>query len=300
VATIDNLLRAGIKNGMSALVLERQAGSKPYNNSRIATGVFHVASNEVRLGEAGLVEAIDEETQHYAKPELARAVATHAARCVDWLIGQGIGLEVEASMSYVSNRRHLVLSPRREMKAGLDWPDKGGDVALQTLEAKLVARGGRVQRGVEALSLEMKDGRCVGIAARHDGGRLTYRARAVVIADGGFQANPDMVRGTVTPDPARIRLRATPSATGDGIRMAAAAGARITELGAFYGHVLAREAMTDDRLWPYPNIDVAAVAAILVDGTGRRFVDEGRGAVFVRLDQSVSACAIWISTISST
>ena len=90
-----------------------------------------------------------------------------------------------------------------------------------------------------------------------------------------------MIRGTVTNDPARVRLRGTPSATGDGIRMAQAAGARITELGGFYGHVLAREAMNDERLSPYPNIDVVATAAILVDGSGARFVDEGRGAVFV-------------------
>ena len=59
-----------------------------------------------------------------------------------------------------------------------------------------------------------------------------------------------------------MKLRATPSATGDGIRIARDAGAKITEIGAFYGHILAREAMTDDRLWPYPNIDIAATASI--------------------------------------
>jgi fumarate reductase flavoprotein subunit len=277
-------LTAGLRaaeSGLSVIVLERQTAAKHYNNSRVTTGVFHVASNEVRLGEAGLVQAIDEETHGYAKPELARAVAAHAERCVDWLTAQGIQLVVEDAMSYVTNRRHLVLAPRRAMKAGLDWPGKGGDVALETLERQLVACGGRVQRGVEVTALAMKDGRCGGVAARHDGGTVTYRSAAVVIADGGFQANPAMLKDTVTPAPDRVRLRATPSATGDGIRMAEAAGARITELGAFYGHVLAREAMTDERLWPYPNIDVVATAALVVDGSGRRFVDEGRGAVFV-------------------
>jgi fumarate reductase flavoprotein subunit len=279
-AGLTAALRAA-EQGCSALVLERQTAAKPYNNSRVTTGVFHVASNEVRLGEDGLVKAIMDETHNYAKPELTRAVARNAGRCVDWLIAQGVALAPEESMSYVANRRHLVLVPRREMKAGLDWPGKGGDVALEQLERRLVATGGRVQRGVEVAALAMKDGRCVGVEARHDGGALTYTARTVVIADGGFQANPEMVRGTVTPDPARVRLRATASSTGDGIRMAEAVGARITELGAFYGHVLAREAMQDERLWPYPNIDVVATAAVIVDGTGRRFVDEGRGAVFV-------------------
>jgi fumarate reductase flavoprotein subunit len=94
-----------------------------------------------------------------------------------------------------------------------------------------------------------------------------------------------------------VRLRATPSATGDGIRMAEEAGAALTELAGFYGHVLSRDAMTDDRLWPYPNIDVCATAAIVVDGTGKRFVDEGRGAVFVtnaiaRLPDPLSATVV--------
>lgn len=279
-AGLTAALRAA-EAGCSTLVLERQTAAKPYNNSRVTTGVFHVASNEVRLSEDGLVKAIVDETHNYAKPDLTRAVAHNAGRCVDWLIAQGVALAPEDSMSYVANRRHLVLAPRRAMKAGLDWPGKGGDVALETLERLLVGADGRVQRGVEVTALKMKDGRCIGVEARHDGGTLDYGARTVVIADGGFQANPQMIQGTVTPDPARVRLRATPSATGDGIRMAQAVGARITELGAFYGHVLAREAMDDDRLWPYPNIDVVATAAVLVDGSAQRFVDEGRGAVFV-------------------
>jgi fumarate reductase flavoprotein subunit len=90
-----------------------------------------------------------------------------------------------------------------------------------------------------------------------------------------------MLKDTVTPQPDKIKVRATPSGTGDGIRMARDAGARITEVGAFYGHIQAIEAMHDDRLWPYPNIDIAATGSILVDGSGKRFVDEGRGAVFI-------------------
>ncbi|MEI8346550.1 MAG: FAD-binding protein, partial [Pseudomonadota bacterium] len=134
---------------------------------------------------------------------------------------------------------------------------------------------------VEAVGLIMDRGRCVGIDARRNGAAERYTAKAVIVADGGFQANLEMLKNTVTPQPTRIKVRATPSGTGDGIRMARSVGAHITEVGAFYGHVQAREAMTDDRLWPYPNIDIAATAAIVVDGTGKRFVDEGRGAVFI-------------------
>lgn len=271
----------GRELGLSTIVLERQNEAKPFNNSRISTGVFHVASNDVRLGADGLIAAIDAETMNYAKPDLVRAIAEDAARAVDWLIAHGVRLEHEKSMSYVAGRAHLALAPPRAMRAGLDWQGRGPDRTLVTLEQKLVNLGGRVIRGVEAANFVMAEGVCVGVDARHDGAMLRYGAKAVVIADGGFQANPAMLKDTVTPDPTRVKLRATPSATGDGICMAREVGARITEIGAFYGHVLAREAMHDNRLWPYPNIDIVATAAILVDETGKRFVDEGRGAVFV-------------------
>jgi len=264
--------------GLTAIVLERQSEVKQYNNSRITTGVFHVASNDVRLPPDKLAEAINIETQNYAKPDLVRAIAETAARAVDWLRGQGVTLEHETSMAYVAGRAHLVLTPPRAMRAGLDWPGKGGDRTLGVLEDRLVALGGAVRRGVEVTGLVMEGGRCVGVETSA-GGRMT--AKAVVIADGGFQANLEMLKNTVTPEPTKVKVRATPSGTGDGIRMARHVGARITEVGAFYGHVQAREAMHDDRLWPYPNIDVAATAAVLVDGSGKRFVDEGRGAVFV-------------------
>jgi fumarate reductase flavoprotein subunit len=295
--------------GRTAIVLERQSEPKQYNNSRITTGVFHVASNDVRLPPEKLIEAINTETQNYAKPDLVHAVATTAARVVDWLIGHGVALENEKSMAYVAGRAHLVLMPARAMRAGLDWHGKGGDRTLGVLEDKLVNLGGRIIRGAEAAKLVMAEGRCVGIDVRQHDVMHRYTAKAVVIADGGFQANLAMLKDTVTPEPTRIRVRATPSGTGDGIRMARDAGAHITEIGAFYGHVQAIEAMHDDRLWPYPNIDAAVTGAILVDGAGRRFVDEGRGAVFVtnaiaKLADPLSAtvvfsCRIWDDVAST-
>ena len=55
------------------------------------------------------------------------------------------------------------------------------------------------------------------------------------------------------------------TAVGDGLRMAERAGAALTRLDRFYGHLLSRDAMHDDGLWPYPQIDAVAVAGIVVD-----------------------------------
>ena len=45
------------------------------------------------------------------------------------------------------------------------------------------------------------------------------------------------------------------------------------------GHVQASEALTDDRLWPYPILDLLASSAVVVGPDGRRFTDEGKGGV---------------------
>ena len=62
----------------------------------------------------------------------------------------------------------------------------------------------------------------------------------VVLATGGFQANLELVRGYITPEAANLVLRATPWSTGDGLRLARAAGAAESAgLDEFYGRNLA-------------------------------------------------------------
>jgi fumarate reductase flavoprotein subunit len=104
---------------------------------------------------------------------------------------------------------------------------------------------------------------------------------AVVVADGGFQANPELLRRHITPAPERVKQRCTPSGTGDGLRMVQEAGGDAIDLAAFYGHLLSRDAMQKDGLWPYPQIDEVAAAGIVVNAEGRRIADEGRGGVFL-------------------
>ena len=280
---------------LKVLVLERDTEDRYFCNSRITSGVFHVASNDVRLPAAELIEAIEVETAGYAKPELVRAIAEAASPTVEWL--RSIGVKFVQGVGYVNKRQHLVLAPPRRMHAGLDWEGRGGDFTLRTLEAHLENRGGEFRRGAEVTGLVMDGVTCRGVTVTENGAERKITASVVVLADGGFQANSSMLQGSVTAAPERVCLRATPSATGDGIRMAQQAGAALTELGDFYGHLLADKAMTVDALWPYPNMDIIAVAGVMVDGNGKRFVDESRGGVYLsnavaKLEDPLSAVVI--------
>jgi fumarate reductase flavoprotein subunit len=135
-------------------------------------------------------------------------------------------------------------------------------------------------------------------------GDATHRfaARAVVLADGGFQANLDLVRRFISKHPERLLQRNAQSGRGDGLLMAEAAGAKLTDMECFYGHVQARDAMTNPRLWPYPTIDFPIAAGIAVDKHGHRFTDEGLAGVSIanaiaRLDDPLGAVAIFDEAI---
>jgi fumarate reductase flavoprotein subunit len=120
-----------------------------------------------------------------------------------------------------------------------------------------------------------------GIEIETAGGEK-FKARAVVIADGGFQANTEMVREHISPAPEKVLQRHGGTAMGDGFRMAKALGAATTsEMGNFYGHLHSREAMTDARLWPRPQADDLAAAAIVIDAQGQRVADEGYGGIYL-------------------
>ena len=169
---------------------------------------------------------------------------------------------------------------------------------MRLLENNIKKRGGEVFRGTAARGLIVEDGRVAGVEARRDGSALRFGARAVLIADGGFQSNLDLLRENISAQPSKIMQRGAATGIGDGLRMARAAGAATSELTDFYGHLLSRDAFNNDRVWPYPQCDELGVAGIVINASGERFVDEGRGGVFVanaiaRLADPLSAFALF-------
>ncbi len=102
-----------------------------------------------------------------------------------------------------------------------------------------------------------------------------------MLADGGFQADTDLLKAHITSSPDKLKQRGAATGTGDGLAMAEAVGAALTPLTGFYGHLLCRDAMHSDKVWPYPELDGIAVSAIVVDAGGRRILDEGMGGVWL-------------------
>ncbi|MDA0652964.1 MAG: FAD-dependent oxidoreductase, partial [Proteobacteria bacterium] len=286
------------EHGLKVVVLEAGNDRLYWCNSRISTGALHVAFRNPREPADGLFDAIMETTDGTARRDLARALTSRASATLDWMEAAGANFIEHPRRSTGVN----MLAPLREMRAGLDWEQSGPNLFLQTLESSLVKRGGELRRGCRASAIERDDGRITGIIFDGPDGAETIAGRSVVIADGGFQASEELVGRHITPRAGDLQRRNAGTGCGDGLRMATEIGAAALGLETFYGHVLSRDALDNDKLWPYPQVDLICAQSLVVDRAGRRFADEGQGGIYVanaiaRLDEPLSATAIFDAAV---
>ncbi|GAA4340719.1 FAD-binding protein [Variovorax defluvii] len=263
------------EQGIKVAVLEKGAQDKYPCNTRMAGGAFHVAHQDVADDPQVILDAITKRTGDSARSDVVQALAADIGQATQWLKQKGVRF---IKVGHESYRKHT-LAPPIATRGRNYWEGRGGDILLRTLSGELDKAGGMILRGTRALRLAMRDGACVGLQAEQATGLLDISARAVVICDGGFHSNMDLLREFISPAPEKLMQRNAKTGNGDGLRMAREVGARLVGLDRFYGHVLAQEAMHNDDLWPFPMLDFVCAAGIVVDASARRFMDEGLGGV---------------------
>jgi len=292
------------QSGRSVIVLEKGTDDAYLCNSRYTGGLFHIAMDDMAGERDWMLQNVVTATYGRTDVGLAQALVDTAPRTLKWLRAQGIRF-IKAGPDGL--RKHA-LAPPGIRQTGLNpggrpyWVGRSGDVMLRNLGQRLAAFGGTVKRGVRARRLLMEERRCVGVEAEFSGKIIHIRARAVALADGGFQANQDLMRRFISPKPERLMQRNARTSGGDALLMAEAIGAKLVGTESFYGHLLYRNAINDDRFWPYPLLDSLVSGGLVVNASGRRFCDEGRGGIYVanmiaRLDDPLSATVVFDSAI---
>ena len=282
-------------DGLAVVALERLTADRYVCNTRLTGGIFHVAHRGVDEPFAALLDAALTITDYTAEPELLKVVAADSRRVVRWLQSLGVKFIKNGPDAWQSR----VLAPPTLPHVGRKWHGRSGDALLRTLELRLTAHRGRLLRGHRAARIAMRDGSFAAVeGTRCDGSAFAVSASKVVVADGGFQANLEFLERYISPSPRRLVQRNAQSGIGDGLAMTRAIGASFTDLSKFYGHVLSRDALTNDLLWPYPWVDELARSAIVVGPDARRFLDEGWGGVAIanslaRLPDPASAVVVF-------
>jgi L-aspartate oxidase len=231
--------------------------------------------SKVRLGggssvwaQGGVAAALgaDDAPALHAADTLVAGAGLSDPRVVDLLTGEG-PRRVQALLALGANfdrdaggglalGREAAHSRRRILHA---HGDATGAEIVRTLVAA-VRRAPEVEVVDEAFAVDLAvdDGAVVGVlAVERDGRRVLHLAPAVVLATGGLG---HLYLCTTNP----------PEATGDGLAMAARAGARLVDLEFVQFHPTALDAGAD----PMPLLTEAlrGEGAVLVDGRGRRIL----------------------------
>src|SRR5262245_24888789 len=200
--------------GLKVAVLEARAEDRYPCSSRYSTGVCNVMGLAILSAPDVLYGAILDGSGGTAKPELARAIADNGKRAIDWLAGEGARFITRALQKDQPGQK--VLAPPRRLTAGLDWEGRGGDVLMRQLEQNLGKRGGALIRGTKVTEIVVENGACAGVMAEQGDKSVRIDAKVVVVADGGFAANPQMIAQYITLRADRVLARVGPGAKGDG------------------------------------------------------------------------------------
>ena len=229
--------------GASVLVLEKAPKYLRGGNTYFAGGLLRFAyggiddvaplipdtpEEELRSVDVGSYD----EAQYYAammrltggraEPDLARMLVSESLPTMRWLRDKG----VRWILAY--GRQAFKPGDVTRFWGGLILEAVGGGKGLSDRLFELVEGvGATVVYEAEAKSLHIDDtGRIVGVSAQTPDGMRAIDSGAVVLACGGFEANPEMRVKHLGPRWEHVKVRGTQYNTGDGIGMALGVGAR--------------------------------------------------------------------------
>jgi tricarballylate dehydrogenase len=227
-------------------------------------------------------------TEDCADPDMALLLVRESQNTVRWMKDRGI------RWIPMFGRQAYKVGGKFRFWGGLVLEAVGGGPGLIDMEYASAAKAGiDVRFETKATRLLTDDrGRVTGILVRTPEGTETINTGAVVLASGGFEANPEMRTRYLGPNWELARVRGTPYNTGDGIRMA-------IDIGALpWGHWSGCHSVQWDLNAPWhgdrkvgDNFQKHSYpVGIIVNLRGERFVDEGadfRNYTYVKYGRAV-------------
>lgn len=175
------------QNGANVILLEKMGVAGGNTNS--ATGGLNAAETKIQkqLGIEDTKDQFFEDTMKggYNKndPVLVRKMVEKAAETVDWLMGIGVDLSDVGKMAGSTNQR----THRPQGGAAV------GAHMIPVMEEAANKVDVDLRKNSKVLDILKEGNKAVGVIVETKGQKYTIKAKAVIIATGGFGANPDMV-----------------------------------------------------------------------------------------------------------
>jgi tricarballylate dehydrogenase len=284
---------AASEKGGTVIVLECAPEEQSGGNSRFTAGLFRIAYGGVEDLNKVIPDLTDEEiartdfgayteeqffddmarvTEYRCDPDLTEVLVKRSLSTVEWMRSKGV------RFTAAWGRQAFNVGGRFKFWGGLTVEAVGGGEGLVASLTNAARKNGvEIRYLSRVIGLLTDDSGVTGVRARVDGKTTELRSRAVILAAGGFQANPEMRVRYLGPGWELAKVRGTRFNTGEVIAMALAAGAAPT--GNWSGcHAVAWERNAPDfgdlavgdqfQKHSYP-------WGVYLNANGRRFVDEG-------------------------
>src|SRR5687767_10191930 len=275
------------------LVLERAPEEESGGNSRFTAGLFRLAYNgpedlktlipdlsadEIANTDFGtyteeqFLDDMARLTEYRCDPDLTEILVKNSFPTAQWMRKRGV------RFTAAWGRQAFKIGGKFKFWGGLTVEAVGGGPGLVESETQIARKSGiEIWYGARAIELITDDDGVHGVVIRKNKKTLKIKAKAVVLAAGGFQANTEWRTRYMGPGWELAKVRGTRFNTGDAIRMALDVGA------AAHGNWSGCHAVAWDRNAPETG-DLAVGDGfqkhsypwcVYINADGKRFVDEG-------------------------
>ncbi|HLI19762.1 MAG TPA: FAD-dependent tricarballylate dehydrogenase TcuA [Stellaceae bacterium] len=244
----------------------QQLSGTALSAEEIARSDFGTYTQDQFLDDMGRV------TEYRCDPDLTEILVKRSLDTAAWMRGKGV------RFTAAWGRQAFNIGGRFKFWGGLTVEAVGGGEGLVAALTQAARKNGiEIRYKARCIDLLADDDGVKGVRVKQDGRTLAIAARAVVLACGGFQADPEARTRYLGPGWELAKVRGTRFNTGDGIRMALAIGA--AAVGNWSGcHAVAWERNAPDfgdlavgdqfQKHSYP-------WGVYINALGKRFVDEG-------------------------
>ena len=288
-----NAALAARESGASVVMLEAAPQSARAGNSAFTGGAFRFVYNSVDdlLRISPDIKDLDLDTidfgtytreQYFddigrltewrSDPEMTDVLISNSTDAAIWLAKHGVRFQPALG------RQAFNMDGKFKFWGGLACHIWGGGAQLtKTLHEAVAEAGIQVVYETQARALLQGETRIEGVRVAHHGRMFDLRAKALVLACGGFESNPEMRARYLGQNWDLAKVRGTRFNTGWGHKMAMAAGAAVT------GHWSGAHAVQWDMNAPeYGDLSIGDKFqkhnypfGIIVNARGERFVNEG-------------------------
>jgi tricarballylate dehydrogenase len=284
---------AAQEKGANVLVLERAPEAENGGNSRFTAGAIRFAyeglddllkiipdlsQEEIDRTDFGTYDEnqffddMFRVTRYRTDPALCEILVRNSFETLKWLRSKGVRFQP------IYGRQAFKVDGKFKFWGGLTVEAWGGGPGLVDSETQIArSLGIEIRYNCRVTGLLTENGRITGVSVKSGNELYDVKATAVVLASGGFQADPQMRAQYLGQNWELAKVRGSRFNTGDGIKMAQSIGAAV------YGNWSGCHAVGWD--FNAPEFGDLAVGdgfqkhsypfGIMINADGRRFVDEG-------------------------